>query len=208
MRENCKQPLNQYLATTRQGTTSFHPTWRTISFSSSPSGPLPPHSDPRRNSQLEDSIGRPNSSTARNGPKTIARTTKSLYDQRFYNRNSENICSIECNLKHAITCSKAVYIKYIPYLGRRRLSTLAWFVVLNSHQTTSKAIKQGHLQQVIKGTINISFPSHTSPPQNTQHSNTQAHNNTTYKHIITQVLKQVNDNHTIHNSQIPSATPT
>ena len=53
-------------------------------------------------------------------PRPYRKTTTNLCDgHRLYNRNQKTYAQIECNLKHATTCSKAVYLKYIPYLGKR-----------------------------------------------------------------------------------------
>ena len=70
-------------------------------------------------------------------PRPYRKTTTNLCDgHRLYNRKQKTYAQTECNLKHATTCSKAVYLKYIPYLGRRWLSTLTWLEALNPNKQT------------------------------------------------------------------------
>ena len=86
------------------------------------------------------------------------KTTSHLCDgHRLYSHNQKTYAQTECNLKHATTCSTAVNIKHIPYLGKRWLSTLTWLEALNP----SKADKQNQAWQ--SPIITIKWEAHKNP---------------------------------------------
>ena len=116
---------------------------------------------------------------------TLAKTTNNLCDgHRLYNHTQQSYAQSQCNLYHDTTCSALVYITYIPYLGKRWLSTLTWSEVLKSIKAGNQDGRSPIITIIWK---NVKIPSHNSY----KHTNTQAHKS--HKHISTKSANQAHE---------------
>ena len=94
----------------------------------------------------------------------------------FSSSYAQSLCTYNMVL-HAL---RLVYITYIPYLGKRWLSTLTWLVILNPHtQATQSDHQAGRSPITSNQEGNMSIPSLTNSHQSTPTRSLKTHKHTT-----------------------------